>query len=302
MGAEECQQLSDTSNQVQMAASPTAGSNARMKFPNFLIIGAQKCGTTWLSNMLRQHPEVGASTKNELQFFNYNYHLGMSWYLNQFPDQHGKTAVGEFTPNYFWTSDRATGESPPDSHFRVPERVAATYPDMKLVVLLREPVSRAVSAYYHHIRDRTLSPFASLYGSRFHRGILSMGFYDVHLGNWLKHFPREQLHVLFFEEAVIRDKTAALNGVCNFLQIDPDFAFDNPGASANQRSSHLYMMLNYYMPRFTKNYYWRLQPLERFGWPRIGVSTSDLDAMREIYAPHNQRLTEMLSRSLPWPT
>lgn len=270
-----------------------------MRYPNFLIIGAQKCGTTWLSVMLREHPEV-AAPKKELHFFNYKFDLGADWYHKQFPDIKGSYRIGEFTPNYFWTSDDPSGDSPPNSHFRVPERVKQYYPDMKLILILRDPVARAVSAYYHHIRDRSLSPLTPLYSARCHRGILSMGFYDVHLSNWLKHFSRDQILILFFENDIVANKNDTLRRVCSFLDISTEFSFPNLHSTYNQRASHLYMLSNYYFPEFTRKYFWHFSALERFGFPKIKVKEKDLEKLREIYHSHNVRLSAILDRSLPW--
>lgn len=271
-----------------------------MTDPDFLVIGAQKCGTTWLSAMLKQHPEIRSPRKKELQFFTYKYDLGISWYRKQFPATADNEKCGEFTPNYFWTSDNANGASPPDTHFRTPERVKKHYPDVKLILLLRDPVSRAVSAYYHHIRDRTLSPRVSLYGARGHRGILSMGFYDVHLSNWLKHFSSDQMRILVFEVDVLPNKRGSLRNLCRFLEIDDQFAFPDIERVENQKSSDLYMISNYYFPQLTRKYYWHIEALERFGFPRLKVQEKDIETLRQIYDPHNRNLSEMLGRSLPW--
>ncbi len=76
-------------------------------FPPSLEIGTQKSGTTWLSSMLAQHPEVFIPKQKELHFFNisYNYDKGIGWYRKQFSGYSGEKAVGECTPNYLWVCD-----------------------------------------------------------------------------------------------------------------------------------------------------------------------------------------------------
>src|SRR5688572_26171231 len=78
-----------------------------MRDPNFLVIGAQKSGTTWLAEMLRQHPDVYTSPKKELHYFDLkaNYALGIDWYRQQFAGETGQRAIGECTPNYLWVSE-----------------------------------------------------------------------------------------------------------------------------------------------------------------------------------------------------
>ena len=75
--------------------------------PTFLVLGAQKCGTTWLAKMVSQHPDVSVATKKEMHFFDkaYNYQKGLNWYEEQFDITSSTKAIGEFTPNYFWTSE-----------------------------------------------------------------------------------------------------------------------------------------------------------------------------------------------------
>ena len=78
-----------------------------MADPNFLLIGAQKAGTTWISAMLREHPQIFLPQRKELHFFNRrdNYERGLEWYRAQFGQHQGEPAIGECTPNYLWVSD-----------------------------------------------------------------------------------------------------------------------------------------------------------------------------------------------------
>jgi len=81
-----------------------------MPDPNYLVIGAQRCGTTWLAETLGQHPDIYVPRPKEIHFFNHseNYAKGIDWYRSRFPGYEGQRAVGEFTPNYFWVSVRMT--------------------------------------------------------------------------------------------------------------------------------------------------------------------------------------------------
>ena len=110
--------------------------------PSFLIIGAQRCGTTSLFRSLMQHPRIRPPVKKEIHFFDDHYHLGRDWYCSHFPPVRlfEGLITGEASPYYLY-------------HPLAPSRVAGTYPDMKLIVLLRNPVDRAWS-HYHHNRRR----------------------------------------------------------------------------------------------------------------------------------------------------
>lgn len=104
-----------------------------MRFPDFIIIGAQKCGTTSLFHYLSQHPDINLPDEKEIHFFDKFYHRGINWYLEQFPADGMLT--GEATPYYIY-------------HPHVAERIAAHCPDVKLILMLRNPADRAYSNFF----------------------------------------------------------------------------------------------------------------------------------------------------------
>ena len=130
----------------------------------FLVIGAQKSGTTWLFQMMRQHPEVAVAHPKEVDFFNRraNYEKGIDWYYTHFSTRSEHRAVGEVAPNCLWTEvDRA--EVPEVSLMpNAPALVHGHFPDLKLIVSLRDPVRRAISAYLHQIRAGRISPSSQI--------------------------------------------------------------------------------------------------------------------------------------------
>lgn len=158
--------------------------------PNFLVVGAQRAGTTLLHRMLALHPEVYLpQLRKEIHFFDQHYARGESWYREFFPvDRDGFTALGEVTPSYF---------SDPD----VPARIRKLDPDMRLMALLRDPVARIWSAY-HHLRrvsgeTRSFSDFI-----RSDDDALMRGNYAVQLARYLEFFSSEQILILLFEDFV----------------------------------------------------------------------------------------------------
>jgi hypothetical protein len=131
------------------AVSRTTGrltSGLRMA-PTFLIVGAQRCGTTSMFKTLAQHPAVLPVVLHKgVHYFDVHYDKGMPWYLGHFPLRHRARAVQErlgVAP--------ATGESSPYYLFHplAAERIARDLPDVRLIVLLRDPVERAYSAFTH---------------------------------------------------------------------------------------------------------------------------------------------------------
>lgn len=268
-----------------------------MRLPDFVIIGAQKSGTTWLYRMLSQHPDVFTSEPKQVHFFDTprHYERGLPWYASHFTGA-GERKAGEFTANYFWTGD----DAPAVDGRTLPERVGEVLPDARLVVVLREPVDRAISAYYHHIRARRIRPTQSILDVKDDWGIFSMGTYDEHLERWLAVYPRDQLLVLLYEEDINDGRQRTLDTVCDFLDV-PRFQARFAGYKYNPRKSQLFMRLNFKSPRLAR---WadRLLPGVVKNHPRFEIPVTDEEkaALRALYAPHNARLAEQLGRSLPW--
>ncbi|WP_197278546.1 sulfotransferase domain-containing protein [Numidum massiliense] len=174
--------------------------------PDFLIIGVQKGGTTSLYRYLSQHPRIVPAPKKEMHFFDYQFKKGMDWYRKQFkvPSNKNKRRVlaGEATPYYMAYPHTAA-------------RIKETAPHVKLIVLLRNPVDRAYSHYYHEVkrkheplsfREAITREKERLRGERkrmvndhdyqsvnYRRySYLQRGKYITLLKPWLELFPREQ--------------------------------------------------------------------------------------------------------------
>ena len=104
--------------------------------PDFLIIGAQKCGTTSLYAYLVSHPKINSASRKELHFFDRHFQKGSAWYRSHFNS--GNHLTGEATPYYFF-------------HPLGIRRIYSLLPNVKLILLLRNPVDRAFSHYYHEV-------------------------------------------------------------------------------------------------------------------------------------------------------
>jgi hypothetical protein len=201
------------------------------RYPDFLIIGAQKSGTSSLFHLLSQHPDLLLPKGKEVHFFDLKYEKGMTWYARFFPDrqQLGTRLTGEATPYYFF-------------HPCVPERVALHLPNVKLIVLLRNPVNRAYS-HYAMERNRNNEPVESfpeairLESARIageeekliagtitqswaHRTFTyaARGMYGRQFERWLKYFPIRQFHIITSDE-FFENPQNELNKVYKFLNI-----------------------------------------------------------------------------------
>lgn len=267
-------------------------------FPNFLVIGAQKAGTTWLAARLREHPDI-FMRKGEIHFFDVedNFQKGPEWYSEQFKDGENHQARGEKTPDYLWVN-RDEGR-----RNDIPVRIHDCVPDAKIIIVLRDPVMRAISALNHQIVARRLSPFVNadeiLLGEdaqiRKRFGMLSRGYYAQQIREYQKYF--KDILVLIFEQDIINNPIKTLSDISQFLNLEADF--QNPKISKRENSgmhSRLGQVLNYYTPRAEL----LIAGIDRF-MPKSRPVSPSPEALQELYrhfAPDNEKLEEVLGRSL----
>ena len=244
--------------------------------PDFLVLGAQKAGTTALYAYLRRHPQIGGPAWKEVSFFDRHWARGTRWYRGNFPLRRGALAIGEASPSYLF-------------HPLAPQRVREVVPSARLVALLRNPVDRALSHYHHAVAfgreplsfeealdredERLAGEVERLVADPryFSRGwwdhtYVARGLYAEQLERWLAVFPREQLLVLPTEE-LARDPAGTHAIVLAFLGVP----------------SHV---LDAY-PRVFEREYEPMRPETR-------------ERLRQVFAEPNRRLEDLLGRPLGW--
>jgi hypothetical protein len=154
----------------------------------------------------------------------------------QFEGAEGFRRVGEKTPGYFWTRDpaRSTTQPPPSHHPDIPGAVlTALGPETDLIVSLRHPVDRAISAYHHHALRKRIAPGASFQESAQSFGILDRGFYAAHLAAWRARYAPERLMVLLFERDIVGDARTGYRKLCTFVGVDALFDPGTLGEASN---------------------------------------------------------------------
>jgi len=179
---------------------------------DLMLIGAPKCGTTWLTRRLSQHPGL-CMPNDEIHYYSREYARGPGWYRDWFAAAMPGQLLAENSNSYL--------TEPP----ALP-RIVAEQPDARLLCVLRNPVERAYSSYGMQIDrgratddiDRYLDPERS---PRPH--ILTNGLYAAALQPWYDHFPAERILVLRFE-TIRSDPAGLLKRVFGFAGLDPDFA------------------------------------------------------------------------------
>lgn len=211
-----------------------------MRKPNLFIVGAQKSGTTWLHRQLSFHPETFMSHPKELFFFSKrrDYAAEMDDYLAHFADakDHQKI-LGESSTSYFWIKDPSSPwcgcPKPPKSPAELICKYIGT--DIKIIITLRNPIDRAVSAFYHHWRSNrvTNSDRLSEIGSKF--GVIDIGMYHHHLQAWLQHLERGKMQILHFENDIKDNPQSTLESLFAFLGIDQSFQIPDKEALIAKR-------------------------------------------------------------------
>lgn len=252
---------------------------ARLRpLPGFLILGAQKAGTTALYAYLRRHDDVTGPLWKEVSYFDRHWSRGESWYRGNFPLRlrTRDSVVGEASPSYLF-------------HPLAPERVRALVPDARLIAILRNPVDRAFSHYQHEVAlgreplsfeaaldreddrmagelDRMLADPRYFSHAWWNHTYRTRGNYAEQLERWLAVFPRDQLLVVLTDE--LRDATDdTYRRVLEFVGVE-------------SRS------LDDYPPVFSRDY----EPMPATTRARL---TAD-------YADADRRLADVLGRELPW--
>lgn len=246
--------------------------------PNFIIIGAQKGGTTSLYVYLTQHPQILHASQKEIHYFDLQFDKGAEWYYSQFPtlEERGCNLTGEASPYYIF-------------HPQVPQRIYDLCPEVKIIILLRNPVDRLISHYYHCIKNKyetlsfeeaiaheperlkgeigklSIDPTYYSYAHQ-HHTYLSRGIYADQLPAWFKLFPKEQILILKSED-LYANPCEISNKTLEFLNLPP-----------NQLEIYEKHNATEYLP----------------------VSEDLYQQLKAYFRPHNQRLAEMLDRDFGW--
>lgn len=199
----------------------------RMK-PSFIGIGAQKCASSWLFDILADHPQAAVSKQKELDYFSYHYERGYVWYERQFHAKPDARAIGEISPSYF-------------NEASVPERAKLYSKDLRVLLSLRDPVERALSQHRHLVRIGYVEgPDYSFEAALANNpSYVEQGRYAVHLGRWLACFPQERIHVVLMDD-IKQNAESAARGVYAFLGIDPG----HRSTALHQRSNPSYVVRN----------------------------------------------------------
>lgn len=191
-----------------------------MVVPNFIGIGAPRCGTTWVAEALRFHPEIYIpSNHKEIHFFDQHFHKGIKWYKNNFSQQKENQITGEITPRYLRGKQTA-------------KIIFQHFPKVKLIVCLRDPIERAFSHYQYlnNFSNISNSFYDSLFDERYE--ILKSGKYGEQLERYLRLFQRDQIHIILYDD-IISAPEEVITRLYAFLDVNTFFRSSNLWKKSN---------------------------------------------------------------------
>lgn len=262
--------------------------NQRRQLPDFIIIGTQRGGTTSMYNYLVAHPAVGRALTKEVRYFDLHFDRGPAWYRAQFPSLRSGAVLKRRTG-----MDRVVGEASPDYMFypRAAARVADLLPSVKLIVVLRDPVERAYSHYWHQVTrgfeslsfeeaiarepERLAGEVEKMLADEHyvsfpfhHHSYVARGIYVDQLERWMGTFPREQF-LIVQSEAFYEGTANVMDEIFRFLDLPP----------------------------------WRSANYPTYNKMRAGsMEPSTREELRRTFAPHDERLSRFLNRDFGWNT
>jgi hypothetical protein len=275
-----------------------------MTLPNFLIIGSQKCGTTSLHDILAKHPEANMSKKKEINFFTNEelFEKGLKHYSSFFdPPNKNQLVTGESTPSYI-------------CHPNTAEKISQTLgKDIKLVLLLRDPIKRAYSQYWDsrtrlrqiHKKDKIINMYLSDQYSPDKRGYFSRGVYIKYINEYLKYFDKTQIHIIVFEE-LINNQNFELRRLYKFLGINPESGLQKLAKASNVTGVYNNMLYKFFFnnPSFQRFLPKGARPLLYFGkkikFKYRMPESKDLNILKSFYKPYNKELEEYLGKTLKY--
>ena len=197
--------------------------------PHFLVIGTQKGGTTTLHHLLSGHPGIFLPDVKEVHYFSQHFHQSLQWYADHYQLAKPGQVRGDITPFYMF-------------HKAVPERIRSVLPNVSLIALLRDPVERTLSQYFHARRhgyeqldliqaleaegqrmfgaDEAVSAADGFHYSYQKHSYVSRSRYELQLKRYRETFPKHQLLVLRSED-LFAHTDACWNALLRFISVAP---------------------------------------------------------------------------------
>ncbi|KAG8270876.1 heparan sulfate glucosamine 3-O-sulfotransferase 5 [Homalodisca vitripennis] len=259
------------------------------RLPQAIIIGVRKCGTRALLEMLFLHPRVQKAA-GEVHFFDRddNYSRGLEWYRHKMPHSFKDQVTIEKSPSYFVTPE-------------VPERIRAMNASVKLLLIVREPVTRAISDFTQ-LRSHVATPSSTTQAQRTFEQLalradgsvneaykpLAVSLYHTFTHRWLEVFPRHQLLVVNGDH-LIEDPVSQLQRIERFLGLEPRITRHN---FYFNHTKGFFCLRNETADKCLRESKGRKHPR---------VDPTVVSKLRRFFSEHNQKFYELVGEDLGWP-
>lgn len=283
---------------------------------NFIGIGAERSATTWIYECLSQHSEICIPEK-ELFFFNefdphylsvknYRYKKGFGWLKRIYSQCPKKNIKGEFSPTYLYDKKAA-------------ERIKKSFPNVKLLVSLRDPVARAYSQYVNDTRMGVIPKMKFTEALEKYPTYIEKGYYAKYLRYYYKLFPKKNILVVFYSD-IQKNPTKVMKRIYSFLGVkNTDFQPASLNKVENSRSEARFQPLNLFMMQ--TDYFLRKSGLtsvlhfaDSIGVRKLSMKLRDLNSrpmngnyfldpklhnkLAKLFAADNRDLKKIVNRSL----
>ncbi|XP_029433230.1 heparan sulfate glucosamine 3-O-sulfotransferase 2 [Rhinatrema bivittatum] len=257
---------------------------ASKRLPHTIIVGVKKGGTRAVLEFIRVHPEVRAMG-TEPHFFDRNYDRGLDWYRSLMPRTLESQITMEKTPSYFVTKE-------------APKRIFSMCRGTKLIVVVRNPVTRAISDYTQTLSKKPDIPsFQELAFQNWSSGVVDtswnairIGMYVKHLEAWLQFFPISQMHFVSGEK-LITDPAGEMGRIQDFL-----------GIKRIITDKHFYFNKTKGFPCLKKTESTSLARClgKSKGRTHVQIDQEAIDQLREFYRPYNIKFYETVGQDFHW--
>ena len=254
----------------------------KRRLPQSIIIGVRKCGTRALLEMLKMHPQIAAASE-EVHFFDNFYERGLDWYRRRMPFSYPDQITIEKSPAYFITPE-------------APERVYKMSKDVKLIIIVRDPTTRAISDYTQLSTSKTLKgknyqPFEEL---AMENGEVNQKYkpiqislYHQHIKRWLTYFPRKQIHFVDGGK-VISNPYPEIKEVERFLGLSDYISSENFFLN---KTRGFYCLKSKKVNKCLS---------ESKGREHPEVSQYVLQKLQDFFRPYNQLFFDKIGRKFDW--
>lgn len=267
---------------------------------DFIGVGAQKCGTSWVYACLYEHPEICAPIK-EIHFFSRpRFEKGPQWYERHFSRCAEGKQRGEFSTSYLYSKE-------------APARIHSLYPQVKLIAIVRNPVLRAVSQYKNALKAGEIGAHVSFaqYAAE-EKSVRAQGLYHEQLMRYLTFFKKEQILVLVYEDSK-KNPHEFIKSIYHFLGVATDFVPPMLHSEVNIARLPKLVLIDKIMHRISESLrfagldrvvYW----IRRVGLPdyirsfntksAMGTAVVDTTSLKAYFTEDALKLSELLGRDM----